>query len=345
MEIIMVKNENAFTTVSYNKGVLTLLDQTKLPIEEAYIDFKTVEGVARAIETMVVRGAPAIGVTAAYGIALAAHRGEDIGESHERLSRTRPTAVNLFWALDRMKSVWSQGATLSCIEKEAHDIYKEDVESCRKIGEYGAEFIDDGATILTHCNAGALATSEYGTALSVIRAAHNQGKKIKVFANETRPLLQGARLTAWELMKDGIDVTVVPDSALAHLLSKDLIDCAVVGSDRIAANGDVANKIGTRSVACLLHLHGRPLYVAAPWSTIDMSLENGAMIPIEERISKEITHIGETQVVPTGVKVFNAAFDITPVKWVTRIITELGSTGMDIQRDLLKQLLGKGNKK
>ena len=239
----MVKNENAFTTVSYNKGVLTLLDQTKLPIEETYIDFKTVEGVARAIETMVVRGAPAIGVTAAYGIALAAHRGEDIGESHERLSRTRPTAVNLFWALDRMKSVWSQGATLSCIEKEAHDIYKEDVESCRKIGEYGAEFIDDGATILTHCNAG-----------------------------------------AWELMKDGIDVTVVPDSALAHLLSKDLIDCAVVGSDRIAANGDVANKIGTRSVACLLHLHGRPLYVAAPWSTIDMSLENGAMIPIEERI-------------------------------------------------------------
>lgn len=336
-----MKNKSTFRTICYQKGIVTLLDQTKLPVEEVYVDLKTVEDVAQAIETMVIRGAPAIGLAAAYGMALAAYRGENLEEAHKRLSCTRPTAVNLFWALNRMKSVWSQDTTLSRIQEEAHNIYEEDVESCRKIGEFGAEFIEDGATILTHCNAGALATSEHGTALSVIRAAHNQGKKIKVYADETRPVLQGARLTAWELMKDNIDVTLIPDGAVAHLLGQDRINCAVVGADRITANGDVANKIGTRGVAALMHSHKRPLYVAAPWSTIDMSLGNGSMIPIEERERTEVTHIGGVQVAPSDVKIYNPAFDVTPVKWVSGIITELGAIDKDIERGLARQMLGR----
>lgn len=329
---------HAFRTIRYEPGVLTLIDQTKLPTEETYVELRDVESVARAIETMVVRGAPAIGVTAGFGIALAARTGFDLVEAHARLARTRPTAVNLFWALDRMKRFVADNGDTEAIEREAQAIYDEDVEMCRRMGEFGAELIPDGATVLTHCNAGALATAELGTALSVIRTAHAQGKNIKVFADETRPVLQGARLTAWELMKDGIDVTVIPDNAVAHLLGEGLIDCAVVGADRIAANGDVANKIGTRGVACLHYHHGRPLYVAAPWSTIDMSLATGKQIPIEERHAEEVTHIRGVQIAPTGVKVRNPAFDVTPASWIAGIITDRGFTGKDIAAGLAKQL-------
>tara|TARA_R110002110_G_scaffold243170_1_gene459722 strand:+ start:374 stop:1396 length:1023 start_codon:yes stop_codon:yes gene_type:complete len=337
----MGKNKRSFTTISYDNGVLSLLDQTKLPTQESYINIKTVEEVATSIETMIVRGAPAIGITAAYGIAIAAKTNTDFMKAHDRLARTRPTAVNLFWALNRMKKIWETGCTVQRLEDEAHRIYQEDVQSCKKIGQLGSELIKDGSTILTHCNAGALATSEYGTALSIIREAHNSGKQIKVYADETRPVLQGSRLTAWELMKDGIDVTVIPDNAVAHLLSKDLIDCAVVGADRIAANGDVANKIGTRQISCLLFHHFKPVYVAAPWSTIDMNLNNGSEIIIEERSSREVTHIGNVQIAPTGVAVENPAFDITPNGWLAGIVTEEGFTGTDIKKGISEQLLKK----
>ncbi|MEO1235049.1 MAG: S-methyl-5-thioribose-1-phosphate isomerase, partial [Myxococcota bacterium] len=267
-----------FETVAYAPGRVTLIDQTRLPLEEVYVELTTVEGIARAIEQMIVRGAPAIGITAAYGMAVAAHTGVPLSEADARLRRTRPTAVNLFWALDRMQRLWTRGVDTAALEAEATAIHREDAEACRKMGEVGAEFIPDGANILTHCNAGALATAAYGTALAVIRAAHHQGKNIRVFADETRPWLQGARLTTWELMKDGIDVTLICDSAVAHLAGQGEITCAVTGADRIARNGDVANKIGTRGVACVLRAHERPFYVAAPWSTIDMSLASGEAI-------------------------------------------------------------------
>jgi len=328
---------SSFKTIAYKTGVLTLIDQRRLPTEETYIDLTTLEDVAKSIETMVVRGAPAIGVTAAYGMVIAAGQKLDLESAHQRLARTRPTAVNLFWALDRMKKIWVNGGNFTDLENEAEAIYREDVAACRSIGEHGAKLIPDGASILTHCNAGALATSEYGTALSVIRFAHAAGKKIKVFADETRPVLQGARLTAWELMQDGIDVTVIPDNAVAHLMSQNLIDCAVVGADRIAANGDAANKIGTRQVATVFHLHEKPLYVAAPWSTIDLSLSDGSKIPIEERSATEITHVGNVQITPNGVSVRNPAFDVTPAAWIESIITELGPTGRDIQAGLKSQ--------
>lgn len=329
--------QSSFRTISYKDGVLKLIDQRKLPGTETYVEIKDVESVAVSIENMTVRGAPAIGVTAAFGIAIAARTNADLQQAHDRLARTRPTAVNLFWALERMKKLWSQSASLLEIEQEAHNIYDEDVQSCRNIGEFGAELIPDGATILTHCNAGALATSEYGTALSVIRFAHAQGKKIRVFADETRPVLQGARLTAWELMRDGIDVTVIPDNAVGHLLSQNRIDCAVVGADRIASNGDVANKIGTRQVAGMLHLHERPLFVAAPWSTIDMSLEHGGQIPIEERNPEEVTHIQGVAIAPQNVAVLNPAFDVTPANWITSIVTDRGATGKNHAADLVQQ--------
>ena len=325
----------AFKTIAYRPGVVTLLDQTKLPTEETYVELTTVEDVAVAIEQMVVRGAPAIGVTAAFGVALAARTGVPLDEAHARLARTRPTAVNLFWALERMAKQVERDA--DSLEAEARKIYDEDVAASARMGELGAEWIEDGAAVLTHCNAGALATAELGTALAVIRAAHGQGKSIRVFADETRPVLQGARLTAWELMQDGIDVTLIPDVAVAHLLGAGEIDCAVVGADRIAANGDVANKIGTRGVGCLLYHHGRPLYVAAPWSTVDMSLTSGKEIPIEERGSEEVTHIRGVQVAPTGVAVRNPAFDVTPATWVAGVVTERGRTGKDIAAGLAEQ--------
>lgn len=325
---------SSFRTVRYEPGKVVLLDQTKLPVVEEYLELSTVEDVARAIETMVVRGAPAIGITAAYGVALAARTGVPLQEADARLRKTRPTAVNLFWALDRMKA---HGGDAEALEKEAHRIYDEDAAASRKMAELGAELIEDGATVLTHCNAGALATAELGTALAVIRGAHQAGKKIRVIADETRPVLQGARLTAWELMKDGIDVTVIADGAVAHLLSRGEIDCAVTGADRIARNGDAANKIGTRGVACLLHHHQRPFYVAAPWSTVDMSLASGAEIEIEERPAREVTHVFDRQIAPEGVKVRNPAFDVTPAEWISGIVTERGFTGKDVAGGLAKQ--------
>ena len=229
------------------------------------------------------------------------------------------------------------GDDADALEAHAQVIYDEDVAASTKMGELGAEWIEDGATVLTHCNAGALATCELGTALAVIRAAHRQGKGIKVFVDETRPVLQGARLTAWELMQDGIDATLIPDVAVAHLVGRNEVDCAVVGADRIAANGDTANKIGTRGVGCILHQHGRPLYVAAPWSTVDMTLATGQQIPIEERDPREVTHIRGVQIAPDDVKVRNPAFDVTPASWIAGIVTERGRIGPDLGRGLASQ--------
>ncbi|MBI2373498.1 MAG: S-methyl-5-thioribose-1-phosphate isomerase [Deltaproteobacteria bacterium] len=323
---------SSFFTVRYSSGTVTLLDQTRLPLEEIYVELRSVEDVARAIETLVVRGAPAIGVTAAFGMALAARLREPLAEAHARLARTRPTAVNLFWALERMKTKWDLGA--DALEAEARALYDEDVEACRKLGELGQALIPDGATVLTHCNAGALATSEHGTALSVIRAAHRVGKKIRVFADETRPVLQGARLTAWELMKDGIDVTIIPDSAVAHFLGRGELDCGVVGADRIARNGDFANKIGTRGVACLFQAHEKLLYVAAPWSTVDLSIATGAEIPIEERSPDEVLVLRGVRLAPEGAKARNPAFDVTPASWIGGIVTERGFTGAEVAAGL-----------
>lgn len=329
---------SSFKTIQYRPGTLTLLDQTKLPREETYVELTSVEEVAKAIETMVVRGAPAIGITAAFGIALAARTAVPLASADARLRKTRPTAVNLFFGLDRMARAAAKDPGPEALEKEAQAIYDEDVAASKKIGEIGAALIPDGASVLTHCNAGALATAELGTALSVIREAHRLGKKIRVYADETRPLLQGARLTAWELMRDGIEVTLVPDVALGHLLYEQAIDLAIVGADRIAKNGDTANKIGTRSVACLLYTHGRPLYVAAPWSTVDRSIGSGRHIPIEERSPDEVTSIGGVRIAPEGVRVRNPAFDVTPSSWIAGIITERGFTGRDIEAGLTAQV-------
>ncbi len=325
-----------FHPIRFQQNRVQLLDQTKLPLEETYLECADLEAVAQAIEKMVVRGAPAIGITAAYGIVVAAEAGLSLAEADARLRKTRPTAVNLFWALDRMKGLWSHGASLSELSQEAEKIHVEDAESCKKMGEIGAELIPEGATILTHCNAGALATAAWGTALAVIRMAHLQGKNIKVFAGETRPWLQGARLTTWELMKDGIEVTLVCDSAVAHLLGQGEIDCAVTGADRIAKNGDVANKIGTRGIACLMKAHEKPFYVAAPWSTIDMSLDSGEQIVIEERDSSEVVAIRGQRTAPEGVKTRNPAFDVTPASWIDGVITERGFTGKAIAQGLAK---------
>jgi methylthioribose-1-phosphate isomerase len=297
--------------------------------------------VADVIVTMVVRGAPAIGVSAAYGVALGALRTkamttEEFAPEFERvcdrLAGTRPTAVNLFWAIDRMKRVFANlrlaGATLEQVQEkllaEAHAMYQEDIAACKTMGAYGGALLPQEGGVLTHCNAGALATCGYGTALGVIRSAVEQGKKIHVFADETRPFLQGARLTAWELMADGIDTTVICDNMAASLMKAGRIQAVVVGSDRIAANGDVANKIGTYNVAILAKEHGIPFYVAAPWSTVDMATATGAGIPIEERSHVEVTHHGGKQLTPNGVGICNPAFDVTPAKYVTAIITERG---------------------
>lgn len=311
----------SFFALRYQAGELILLDQTLLPMEERYQRCRTVEEVARAIEQMVVRGAPAIGLAAAYGLCLAARAGEPLEAAHERLARTRPTAVNLFYALSRMAKVAPE---VEALEAEADRMFAEDAAASRTIGELGADLVPEGATILTHCNAGALATAALGTALAVIRVAHERGKKLRVFADETRPRLQGARLTAWELMKDGIDVTVIPDGAAAHFIGRGEVDLAIVGSDRIAQNGDVANKIGTRGVAACMHLADRPFYVAAPWSTVDLHCPDGASIVIEERSAAEVTHIGAEGLTAPGAKVRNPAFDVTPAEWVRAIVTDRG---------------------
>jgi len=328
-------------TLAWTPEGVRFIDQTRLPLEESYVLVTTYEQVAEAIVTMVVRGAPAIGVSAAYGIALGALRTAAVtpqGFAPEfdricaRLAATRPTAVNLFWAIDRMKRLFAalidEGATLEQIKEkilaEAHAMYEEDIAACKTMGAFGAALMPQEGGVLTHCNAGALATCGYGTALGVIRSAVEQGKHIQVYADETRPFLQGARLTAWELMADHIPTTVICDNMAASLMRAGGIQAVVVGADRIAANGDVANKIGTYNVAILAKEHGIPFYVAAPWSTIDLATPTGDSIPIEERPAVEVTHHGGKQLTPNGVGIRNPAFDVTPAKYITAIITERG---------------------
>jgi methylthioribose-1-phosphate isomerase len=328
-------------TLTWTPEGVRFIDQTKLPLEESYVLATTVDQVADVIVTMVVRGAPAIGVSAAYGIALGARNTQartaqqfqpEFEQICKRLAGTRPTAVNLFWAIDRMKVLFAKllaaGDTLDQIKEkilaEAHRMYEEDIAACKTMGKFGGELLPAEGGVLTHCNAGALATCGYGTALGVIRGAIEQGKKIHVYADETRPFLQGARLTAWELMADNIPTTVICDNMAAALMRQGLIKAVVVGSDRIAANGDVANKIGTYNVAILAKEHGIPFYVAAPWSTVDMATATGDTIPIEERPQVEVTHHGGKQLTPHHVGIRNPAFDVTPAKYVTAIITERG---------------------
>ena len=323
----------------YENGALRLLDQTKLPHETVWHEYRSHEQVAKAIKDMIVRGAPAIGVTAAYGIVLGANsiRTEDKSVFFRELDRiademrnTRPTAVNLFWAVERMvkKAYGNSDKNVDEIKeillREAMMMDREDVEGNRKIGEYGNLLIRPGETILTHCNAGSLATCDYGTALGVIRAAHEAGKGIRVFADETRPYLQGARLTAYELMQDGIPVTLICDNMAGYFMRKGEISCCIVGADRIAANGDTANKIGTYTIAVLAKEDNIPFYVAAPVSTIDFDTATGDDIVIEERDHREVTHIGNTRIAPEGVKVRNPAFDVTPGQYISAIITEKG---------------------
>jgi methylthioribose-1-phosphate isomerase len=297
--------------------VLSLLDQRLLPGEEKWIECRTAADVAEAIRTMVVRGAPAIGVAAAYGVAMAAQAGQDLDEAATLLKASRPTAVNLAWAVDLMMS--ANGAV-----SDAERIHREDVEANMRMGRFGAELLGQRSTVLTHCNAGALATAGYGTALGVIRAAIEGGKHVAVFADETRPYLQGARLTAWELQQDGIDVTVITDNMSGHFFQQGKFDAVIVGADRIAANGDTANKIGTYTVAVLANAHGVPFYIAAPLSTIDSQCPNGAAIPIEERSAEEVTEIFGSRVAPVGVSVRHPAFDVTPARLITAIITDRG---------------------
>jgi methylthioribose-1-phosphate isomerase len=310
---------------------IVLLDQRRLPSAEEYLRLRSVEEVARAIEQLAVRGAPAIGIAAAYGVVIAAAEGSGVAAAIERLRRTRPTAVNLAWALARMARV---GADLEALAREARAIHREDVAACRAIGEQGAEFVPDGATVLTHCNAGALATGGYGTALGVVRAARESGKRVRVVACETRPVLQGARLTAWELARDGIDVTLVTDSMVAQLLRAGGADVAVVGADRIARSGDVANKIGTYGLACLAAIHEVPLYVAAPWSTVDLACASGDAIVIERRDPREVLGFGDARVAPEGVAADNPAFDVTPARLVRAIVTERGVAAPPDERSL-----------
>jgi len=327
-------------TLAWTPDGVRFIDQTKLPLEESYVLATSYEQVAEVIVTMVVRGAPAIGVSAAYGIALGAQQTQattaaEFAPEFERicarLAGTRPTAVNLFWAIDRMKKLFSGLATAMPIAEvkerilaEAHAMYDEDIAACKAMGAFGGALLPDEGGVLTHCNAGALATCSYGTALGVIRSAVEQGKHIHVYADETRPFLQGARLTAWELMADGIPTTVICDNMAASLMRAGKIQAVVVGADRIAANGDFANKIGTYNVAILAKEHGIPFYCAAPWSTIDLATKTGDAIPIEERSAVEVTHHGGKQLTPHGVGICNPAFDVTPAKYVTAIFTERG---------------------
>ena len=305
--------------------VLELLDQRLLPQRAEYVQCRNADEVAAAIRTMVVRGAPAIGVTAAYGMALAALGGEDLSRAADILKASRPTAVNLAWAVDRMLDL-SQHSAVSTqhFVAEAVRIHEEDIAANRAIGRHGAALLAKQATVLTHCNAGALATGGYGTALGVIRAAVEVGKKISVFADETRPYLQGARLTAWELQQDGIDVTLITDNMSGHFFQQGKFDAVIVGADRIAANGDTANKIGTYTVAVLANAHGVPFYVAAPVSTIDAACPDGRGIPIEERSAQEVVEMGGVRIAPEGIAVRHPAFDVTPAHLITAIITERG---------------------
>jgi methylthioribose-1-phosphate isomerase len=326
-------------TLEWTAEGVRFIDQTKLPTEEVYVTCRTYQEVATAIRDMIVRGAPALGVAAAMGVALGMN--QSLGEDEQALRRdfeqiaqaiaaTRPTAINLFWGIQRMRqkfeSLLGQPAERikSALIEEAQRMHREDIAANQAMGRYGAALMPGSGGVLTHCNAGALATCGYGTALGVIRAAIEAGKNIHVFADETRPFLQGARLTAWELVKDGIHTTVIADNMAGAMMRQGKIKAVVVGADRIAANGDVANKIGTYSVAVLAKEHGIPFYVAAPWSTVDMNTASGEQIPIEQRSRREITHHGGKQMAPDGVEVENPAFDVTPSRYVTAIITERG---------------------
>jgi methylthioribose-1-phosphate isomerase len=328
-------------TIDIQDDVLVMVDQRKLPAQEIYVRCRTAPEVPKAIRTMVIRGAPAIGVAAAYGIARGRKRSTAKGTNQfavefqkicDLMAATRPTAVNLFWAIDRLKAAFAAGAQagespdeLSArLMREAQAIHDEDVANCRTMGAHGAAIMPDGGRVLTHCNAGALATAGYGSALGVIRAAVEQGKKIAVFADETRPFLQGARLTAWELVRDGINTTVITESMAGPLMRAGEIDVVVVGADRIAANGDTANKIGTYTVAVLAHEHTIPFYVAAPISTVDLNTPTGDAIPIEERDQREVSHLGTARLTPEGAHIRNPAFDVTPHRYITGIITERG---------------------
>ena len=320
---------------------VNFLDQTKLPLEETYVLATDYKQVATVIRDMIVRGAPAIGVSAAMGVAIGIDRSTattldaltaEVDTICETLAATRPTAVNLFWGIGRIRDLYNRlvagGADIPAIKaavvEEARLMYDEDIAACKQMGAHGAELMPQTGTVLTHCNAGALATCGYGSALGVIRAAIEQGHKIDVFADETRPFLQGARLTAWELMKDNIPTTVLCDNMAAALMRQGRIQAVIVGADRIAANGDVANKIGTYGVSILAKEHGIPFYVAAPWSTIDLATATGDGIPIEQRAAAEVTHSNGRQMTPDGVGIENPAFDVTPAKYVTAIITERG---------------------
>jgi methylthioribose-1-phosphate isomerase len=328
-------------TIAREDDVVVMIDQRKLPAQEVYVRCKTAPEVARAIKTMVIRGAPAIGVAAAMGIAIGMRKSSATGTQKfaaefykvcELMAATRPTAVNLFWAIERMKRTFAAGAAAGesvdqikdRLDREAASIHDEDVASCRAIGAFGADVVPGDARILTHCNAGALATAGYGTALGVVRGAVAAGKQVVVFADETRPFLQGARLTAWELVRDNIDTTVITDNMAGALMRQGRVNFVVVGADRIAANGDTANKIGTYGVAVLAREHAIPFYVAAPLSTIDLGTPDGSHIPIEERTAKEVTHVGGAQLAPAGARVWNPAFDVTPHHLIAGIITERG---------------------
>ncbi|MDO8527337.1 MAG: S-methyl-5-thioribose-1-phosphate isomerase [Deltaproteobacteria bacterium] len=338
-------------TIEWKNDKVVMLDQRLLPEQEIYNTYDDYASLAKAIENLTVRGAPAIGVAAAMGMALgalgiSAKNFDDFFKKletvRERLARTRPTAVNLFWALERMKRVTLENKTLSipelqeCLKEEAIKIYHEDIEANRTLGKHGATLLKDGMQVLTHCNAGALATAGFGTALGVIYAAQEEGKRIHVYSDETRPVLQGSRLTAWELQKHGVEVTVICDNMAGTLMQQKKIDCCIVGADRIAANGDVVNKIGTYSVAVLAKHHGIPFYVAAPLSTIDVKMKSGKEIPIEERNIREVTHIKDQMIAPSHVDVFNPAFDCTPNELVTAIITEKGISRSPFQEPFSK---------
>ena len=335
----------AVRTIEWTNGRVVMIDQRLLPTREVYRVYSHYREVAAAIKDMVIRGAPAIGVAAAMGIALGARSLKgDIARDFERICRTfaatRPTAVNLFWAIQRMRRVFvrnqhrSADTLRTLLEREALAMHDEDVAANRSLGRHGAALIEDGATILTHCNAGALATAGYGTALGIVRAAVEAGKHVQVIACEARPFLQGARLTAWELKRDRIPVTLITDNMAGHLMQRGRVSCVVVGTDRTAANGDVANKIGTYTLAVLAHRHSIPFYVAAPSSSIDLACPRGEKIPIEERSPREVTHVFDRQIAPSGVRVFNPAFDVTPSELVTAIVTERGVARQPLGRTL-----------
>ncbi|MBW1679463.1 MAG: S-methyl-5-thioribose-1-phosphate isomerase [Deltaproteobacteria bacterium] len=337
--------------IKWEKDRVLLLDQTRLPEKKTYIECRTYQEVARAIKRMVVRGAPAVGIAAAMGVALGVQAIPERSKKYflnrfekicQTTAATRPTAVNLFWAIERMKKLVNQEPLPPLkdlkvlVKKEALRILEEDIVGNKRIGDFGRHFIKNGDTILTHCNAGALATGGFGTALGIIRAAKAEGKRVQVIADETRPFLQGSRLTAWELKKDGIPVTVITDNMAAFLMQKNEIDAIIVGADRIAGNGDVANKIGTYSLAVLAREHRIPFYVAAPLSTIDFTIKTGKEIPIEERNSEEVSHIRGKRVVPRGIPVWNPAFDVTPNKFISAIITDAGIAERPYRKNLKK---------